>query len=55
VRIGDAVTTLVTVKALDATKAQATLETVCSVNGKAVVEGEALIMVPRLVVSSQGA
>jgi len=47
VKIGDPVTAKVTVKALDAAKAHATFETVCLVNGKTVVDGEALIMVPR--------
>ena len=47
VRIGDPVTARVTVKALDAAKSHATFETACVVNGKTVVEGEALIMVPR--------
>ena len=47
VKIGDPVVAKVTVKALDEAKAHATFETVCLVNGKTVVEGEALIMVPR--------
>jgi 3-hydroxybutyryl-CoA dehydratase len=47
VKIGDPVTAIVTVKALDAAKGHATLETICQVNGKTVVDGEALIMVPR--------
>ena len=47
VRIGDAVTARVTIKALDADKAHATLVTACLVGGKTVIEGEALIMVPR--------
>jgi 3-hydroxybutyryl-CoA dehydratase len=47
VKIGDPVTAVVTVKALDKAKGHATLETLCVVNGKTVVEGEALIMVPR--------
>jgi 3-hydroxybutyryl-CoA dehydratase len=47
VRIGDAVTARATVTALDQAKAQATLQTVCVVNGKPVVEGEAVVMVPR--------
>ena len=47
VKIGDQVTARVTVKALDAAKGHATFETVCLVAGKTVVEGEALIMVPR--------
>ena len=47
VRIGDPVVARVTVKALDAAKGHATLETVCQVNGKTVIDGEALIMVPK--------
>ena len=47
VKIGDPVVARVTVKALDEAKGHATFETVCLVNGKAVVDGEALIMVPR--------
>ncbi|MFL5297864.1 MAG: MaoC family dehydratase [Phenylobacterium sp.] len=47
VRIGDPVTAKVTVKALDAAKGHATLATACLVNGKTVIDGEALIMVPR--------
>ncbi len=47
VRIGDVVTARATITAIDAEKARVTLETVCEVDGKAVLEGEALIMVPR--------
>ncbi|WP_414695685.1 MaoC family dehydratase [Phenylobacterium sp.] len=47
VKIGDPVTARVTVKALDAAKGHATFETACLVNGKTVVDGEALVMVPR--------
>ena len=47
VRIGDAVTARVTVKALDEAKAHVTFETVCLVGAKAVVDGEAMIMVGR--------
>lgn len=47
VKIGDPVTARVTVKTLDAGKGHATLETVALVNGKTVIDGEALIMVPR--------
>ena len=47
VRIGDEVTTQVTVKALDEKRGHATLETVCKVAGKAVVDGEAVVMVPQ--------
>ncbi len=47
VRIGNSVVARVTVMALDDAKAHATFETACLVNGKTVVDGEALIMVPR--------
>jgi len=47
VRIGDAVTARVTVAAIDADKARVTFKTQCLVNGKAVVDGEAVVMVPR--------
>lgn len=47
VRVGDPVTARVTVKALDERRGHATLETVCQVNGKTVVDGEAVVMVPR--------
>ncbi|HEY0438221.1 MAG TPA: MaoC family dehydratase [Phenylobacterium sp.] len=47
VKIGDQVTARVTVKTLDAAKAHATLETLCQVGGKTVVDSEALIMVPQ--------
>jgi 3-hydroxybutyryl-CoA dehydratase len=47
VRIGDPVTAKVTIRALDAAKGHATIETRCLVNGKTVIDGEALIMVPK--------
>jgi 3-hydroxybutyryl-CoA dehydratase len=47
VRIGDEVTTRATVSAIDSERARVTLATVCEVAGKAVVEGEAVVMVPR--------
>jgi 3-hydroxybutyryl-CoA dehydratase len=47
VRIGDEVTARVTVAEIDAAKAQVVLKTVCLVGGKAVIDGEALVMVPR--------
>ncbi len=47
VRIGDEVLTRATVVAIDAEKARVTLATVCEVSGKPVVEGEAVVMVPR--------
>ncbi len=47
VKLGARVTTRVEIVALDGEKARATLACVCSVDGKAVLEGEAIIMVPR--------
>ena len=47
VRIGDEVTTRVTVSSIDAERSRATLATVCEVAGKTVVEGEAVVMVPK--------
>jgi len=47
VKIGDPVVAKVTVKSLDGDKGHAVFETVCLVNGKTVIDGEALIMVPR--------
>ena len=47
VKIGDEVTAHVTVTEINEAKAQVTLSTVCKVNGKAVVDGEAVVMVPR--------
>jgi 3-hydroxybutyryl-CoA dehydratase len=47
VHIGDAVTARVTVKALDERRGHVTLETVCEVDGRAVVDGEALVIAPR--------
>lgn len=47
VKIGDPVVTRVTVSALDERRAHATLATLCLVDGKTVVDGEAVVMVPR--------
>lgn len=47
VKIGDALTARVTVQALDARRAHATFATVGLVDGKTVVDGEALVMIPR--------
>jgi 3-hydroxybutyryl-CoA dehydratase len=47
VRIGDEVTARATVTAIDAAKARVTFATICLVRGKAVVDGEAVVMVPR--------
>ncbi len=44
VRPGDTVHATVTIKAIDLAKARATLETVCRVGDKAVIEGEATVM-----------
>lgn len=47
VKIGDAVETSVTVTAIDGDKGRVTLACVCSVAGKAVLEGEAVVLAPR--------
>lgn len=47
VKIGAVVVTRCEVKSLDAEKARATLTCVCTVDGKSVVEGEAVVMAPR--------
>lgn len=47
VRIGDTVEAEVKVAEIDADKARVTLETVCKVAGKVVVDGEAVVMVSR--------
>jgi 3-hydroxybutyryl-CoA dehydratase len=47
VRIGAEVTARVTVTAIDDVKGRVTLDTTCLVGGKAVVGGEAVVMVPR--------
>jgi 3-hydroxybutyryl-CoA dehydratase len=46
VRIGATVTATVTVTQLDPKRKRVTLATICSVEGKPVVEGEALVLVP---------
>ena len=46
VRLGDEVETVLELTALNPDKAFATFSTVCSVNGKTVLEGEAVVMVP---------
>lgn len=46
VRPGDTVTATVTVTLVDAAKNRVTLETVCDVDGKVVIEGEALVLAP---------
>jgi 3-hydroxybutyryl-CoA dehydratase len=47
VKIGDTVVARAEITAIDAQRARVTLKTVCSVAGKAVLEGEAEIMVSR--------
>jgi 3-hydroxybutyryl-CoA dehydratase len=47
VRPGDEVTALVTVSAIDEAKGWVTLSTVCKVAGKAVVTGQAVVVVSR--------
>lgn len=47
VKIGDAVVATVTVSALDERRGHVTFTTICQVDGKTVVEGEAVIMTPR--------
>ena len=47
VRVGDTVTARVTVTAIDPEKRRLTLETLCLVAGKVVIEGEAQVMLPR--------
>jgi len=45
VRIGDTVTATVTIKEVNAEKRRVILETVCTVKGKMVLDGESLMMV----------
>ena len=47
VHIDDEVTSRVTITAIDEKRRFVTLTTVCEVGGKRVVEGEAVVMVPR--------
>ncbi|MBV9734776.1 MAG: MaoC family dehydratase [Acidisphaera sp.] len=46
VKIGDTVTATAEVTALDPAKRRATLRTICTVDGKPVIEGEATVLVP---------
>ena len=46
VKIGDAVTVRAEVTAVDPDKRRVTLATTCTVNGKTVVEGEAVVLAP---------
>lgn len=47
VKIGDLVVARATVTALDDAKGRVTLETVCEVSGKVVMDGEAVVIAPR--------
>ena len=47
VKIGDVVVARCTVSALDDAKGRVTLETVCEVGGKTVMDGEAVVIAPR--------
>ena len=47
VKIGDVVTARAIVKSLDERRAHVTLDTICEVDGRAVVDGEALVIAPR--------
>lgn len=47
VRIGDEVTARVSIAKIDSARRRVTLETVCLVADKAVIEGEAVVMVER--------
>ena len=47
IRIGAQLLARATITAIDEAKAHVTLSTVCSVAGKTVVEGEAVVVVPR--------
>ena len=47
VKIGAEVTAKVTITAIDQAKGRVTLATVCQVQGKTVIDGEAVVVVPR--------
>ena len=47
VKIGDEVTTIATISEIDPVKGRVSIDTVCLVGGKPVIEGEALVMAPR--------
>ncbi len=55
VKIGAEVTARVTVTAIDEAKGRVTLDTACLVGGKAVVGGEAVVMVPKRPPQSEAA
>lgn len=46
VRVGDTVVARVTVTALDPDRRRASFDTVCTVGGKAVLDGQAVLMIP---------
>jgi 3-hydroxybutyryl-CoA dehydratase len=47
VKIDDEVTTIATISEIDPIKGRVSIDTVCLVAGKPVIEGEALVMAPR--------
>jgi 3-hydroxybutyryl-CoA dehydratase len=47
VRVGETVRAEATIKAIDRERRRVTVDTICTVNGKNVLEGEALLMVAR--------
>jgi 3-hydroxybutyryl-CoA dehydratase len=47
VKIGDVVVARVSIRTLDVGRGHVTLDTVCEVNGKTVIDGEALVIAPR--------
>lgn len=47
VRIGDTVTATAQITEIDSARARVTLNTVCTVAGEVVLEGEAVVMAPR--------
>src|SRR3546814_886315 len=47
VRPGDTVTAEVTVKAVDIDRGRVSVDTICTGNGKPVIEGDAVMMVPK--------
>ena len=55
VRPGDTVKARVTVKAVDIERGRVTVDTICTVGDKPVIEGEALLMVPRRPVAQAAA
>jgi 3-hydroxybutyryl-CoA dehydratase len=47
VRIGDTVTATVTIREINQEKRRLTLDTVCTVGETTVIEGEAMVMLPK--------